>query len=123
MEGFAKYAEEAFYDSLLRELREDYPQLFGSAPWKVGEKMLSYGRKKAKKYGFTQRNTITGFIRLMAAIAPDFDEHPDIAPLLTDRDEANQDARLEELFSMRPSEEAWRRAMLEGDITAWLDEE
>lgn len=119
MEGFARYSLDNFKEALLEELMTDYPLLFGNVSALLRRRMLEFGISKANSYGFTQKNTVAGFIHLMACISPDFDTHPYIAALLQQRDEDIQNKRFERIRK-HPSENVWKEATENGDVTKWI---
>jgi hypothetical protein len=82
--------------------------------------MVRRGLARARRYGLTLETTLTGFVAIMFAVAPNFDAHPLLRRVLTD-ETVPPDSRLDEMMS-KTSAENWVQVERSYDPDAWLEE-
>jgi hypothetical protein len=107
MQAFQGVADDAFVRRLsefirgtLRDLPvrlHDGPVLIGRATDETLRRLVRTGMERARGYGMTSEVSLTTFVLLMFAVAPNFDAHPLIRRTLEDA-RVPPDARFAELW-------------------------
>lgn len=119
LDAMSRQDQERFVEFLYEDLLPEFPELFLSLPRSVACRMLRRGVERARAQGFVEAGGIAAFIRLMALIGADFDEHPMVADVLAGIAEADETKRLSALvdgLSEADLEEAYEDA----DDRAWF---
>ena len=71
-----------FVGKLRAALAEKYPQCLPSFPLPVQERIVANLLGRAQRRGLTKTRAVIAFAEMMLAIAPNFDEHPEVRTLL-----------------------------------------
>lgn len=132
IKAFTPAAEAAFERRVAVYLREEHAEEVVTLPAggdEVAElvvrdlddetllKMVRAGIARARSYGMTWESTITAFVVLMFAVAPNFDSHPLIRRVLEDT-EVKPELRIEQLWE-QTTEENWEVAAQGYDAREW----
>jgi hypothetical protein len=87
-------------------------------PAELLREIVRNGIARARSHDLTWESTVTAFVVIMFAVAPNFDEHPLIRRALKDaRFEPN--ARLDEMWDSTTNEN-WETARASYDPAAWI---
>lgn len=108
-----------FVEFLYEDLLPEFPELFLSLPRSVACRMLRQGVERARARGFVEAGGIAAFIRLMALIGADFDEHPMVADVLAGITETDETKRLSALIDGL-NEADLEEAYEDADDRAWF---
>ena len=126
-EAFRDVADAAFARRVAAHLRENNAEDVVKLP--SGElaldelddetllRLVRAGVERARAYGMESESSLTAFVVLTFAVAPNFDAHPLIRRVLEDASIA-PDLRLSELWG-RTNEENWQAAADAYDPAAW----
>ena len=114
-----KGTDEEFLEFLIEHVHEEFPEKTGTRDEETLRTMVEGGIRRAESHGFSNADDIAAFISIMFEIAPNFDEHSSIKPVLDDANFAPAD-RLERLWSPLVTEEAWEEAEKNYDENAWF---
>lgn len=117
MEAMEKAAEPAFLDELCEHLRSTQPDDVAALPDEVLKARVEVGIARARTHELRTEQSITGFVSLMFAIAPNFDEHAVARQCLTDQT-VSPDARVD-LLGERMSIQDWQAAKAISNPKAW----
>ena len=117
MEVFARIAEENFIDDVAREVRETEADSVEDLSDDDLRKRVKVAVARAARHGLTLELSIIAFVRLMFAIAPNFDEQPNIKQMLAD-ERVEPDDRVELVFRAA-SDDDWEEAGELYDESAW----
>ena len=132
LEAFAPVAEAAFLRRVVGHIRRHHAdaavRLPDAAtattvkrlPEEQLTEMVRRGLARARRYDLTLETTLTGFVAIMFAVAPNFDEHPLLRRVLTD-ESLPPDSRLDEMMN-KTSAENWIQVERSYDAAAWLEE-
>jgi hypothetical protein len=80
--------------------------------------MVKFGLEKARKYQFTQAETIAAFVTSMFELAPDFDEHAQFRTVLED-EKFPPDERFSQLWQ-RVDDRYWDEVENSYDASVWF---
>ncbi len=126
-EAFRDVADAAFARRVAAHLRENHAEEVVKLPTgahALGEldeatllRLVRAGVGRARAYGMESESSITSFVVLTFAVAPNFDAHPLIRRVLED-ESVEPDLRLSELWG-RTNEENWQAAADAYDPAAW----
>ena len=119
MEQFKKHAEDVFIVSLKDEMLEAYPDLFSGLPSALRRKMIENAVKRAENHNLTQKRATVIFIHLMAQTSPDFDKHPEVKAVLSQKD-ADEDEKADQLLALLKRPDILKELHHKGEITSWL---
>lgn len=86
IEAFKTAADEAFADSLLKDLHAEYAEDIDGLTDETILKRIHYGLSRARRYEITRDAGLAAFVLLMFVVTPHFDEHPDIAEVFQNQD-------------------------------------
>jgi hypothetical protein len=117
MEAMEKAAEPAFIDELCEHLRSTQAEEIAPLPDDVLKARVEVAIARARTHQLRTEQAITGFVSLMFAIAPNFDEHAVARQCLTDQT-VQPDARVD-LLGERMSIQDWQAAKALSDPKAW----
>jgi hypothetical protein len=127
LRAFQPAAEAAFIDRVAKHIRDNHSDaevglpsgktVVERLPDRVLRKMVESGVASARRYGISWESTLTAFVVLMFVVAPNFDKHPILQRVLSDR-EIPPDSRLDGLWE-RTSEQNWEAARGSYDAAAW----
>ncbi|MGR8932081.1 MAG: hypothetical protein ACU836_15730 [Gammaproteobacteria bacterium] len=76
-----RHQEENFLEILRQHVQQAYPAYAEVSP-RIMTRLIGFGVERARDYGFTWQSTLGQFVYLMAAIAPNFDQHPALHAVL-----------------------------------------
>ncbi|MBI5084731.1 MAG: hypothetical protein HZB13_09055 [Acidobacteria bacterium] len=100
--------EEDLLEHIVDHLCEEQAEAVAALSDSEIRRRAALGLARARANGFEFPEPITAFVTLMFLVAPDFDRHPEIAKVLSDRKAAPAE-RLKNLFA-RTKEEHWEQA-------------
>jgi hypothetical protein len=80
--------------------------------------MVKYGIERARKYQFSQAQTVAAFVTTMFELAPDFDEHAQFRAVLED-EKYLPDERFSQLWQ-RVDEPFWEEVEKGYDAKVWF---
>jgi hypothetical protein len=120
MEVFRAERDRAFVHWLAQELRSGTPELVEGIDPQTLEPRLRAGMARARRHGVTTPMGIWDFVASMLRYAPNFDEHPAIAPLLSDAS-IEPAAKMEAVFARVPAS-VWAEVKAQSDAASWGDE-
>ncbi|HEY0459048.1 MAG TPA: hypothetical protein VGC97_07815 [Pyrinomonadaceae bacterium] len=121
IDALIKGSDEEFVDFLVEHVCEEFPEKTAERDDETLRTMVRGGIRRAERHGFTTAEDTTAFISIMFEIAPNFDEQPQIKPVLDDRNFAPGD-RFERLWSPLVPDEAWEEAENNYSENAWFNE-
>jgi len=119
MSHFESEAMLRFLEKLRAHMGAKYPGVFQGIDEATQAIMIANGVARARSYGLKSESAIAKFVQLMAAIAPNFDQQPEIHAILTD-DRMSPDVRFDTLRKS-VSEDAWESARSLAPPDAWFD--
>ena len=130
MDVMQAVAEANFERQLARHLRESYADSIVKLPdggeFPVSDlledtlgNLIRAGISKARLYEMTLQSSISSFVALMFAVAPNFDESRLCGVLLGDEEKA-PDARIEDVLTVL-TEKNWESVRNDYDPTAWVE--
>ncbi|MBX3667241.1 MAG: hypothetical protein KF778_02475 [Rhodocyclaceae bacterium] len=105
-----------FASALCASIQTDYPDYARLAPV-VLQVLVANALARAQSYGLTWRSSLEQFVRLMAAVAPNFDTHPAIQAGLGN-DTVEPDERLPLLVKTLP-DGVWAEAAENSSNLGW----
>ena len=108
-----------FVNYLVAHLKSNYSEAIAKRNEKRLREMVKTGIKRAASHDLTTVDETRFFVSKMFEIAPDFDTHPLIEAILTDR-MLTPEKRVEKLRSPAISEEIWEEAKNNGDESVWF---
>jgi hypothetical protein len=117
LEAMEKAAEPAFIDELCEHLRNTQAEDVAPLSDDVLRARVEVGIARARTHQLRTERAITGFVSLMFAIAPNFDEHAAARQCLTDQT-VEPDARVD-LLGERMSIQDWQAAKALSNPKAW----
>lgn len=100
-------------------MRIEYPHLVEEVPEDQLDQLIRLGFRRARALGFDESSTLIRFAVLMFICAPNFDEHPRVRAVLTDRT-LTQEQRLDALLQ-RTTDQDWQEVRERYDAAAWGD--
>lgn len=113
--------DEEFVEFLVEHVKDENYELEEKYDDETLREMVRNGLKRAKRHGFKTAEDLTAFVSIMFAIAPNFDEQPQIKAVLNDEN-FPPEARIERLWSPVTTEEAWEEAENNYNENAWFPE-
>lgn len=116
MAVFEGEMERRFREELLQHIRESHP-IYARIAVPMFAQLLETAVRRARRYGFTQQQTLAQFVSLMAAVAPNFDLHPAVHALLVSP-AVPVDGRVEALTERLP-DRIWDEVMAQGSNIGW----
>jgi hypothetical protein len=130
MDVMQAVAEANFERQLARHLRESYADSVVKLPdggeFPISDlledtlgNLIRVGISRAGLYEMTLQSSISSFVALMFAVAPNFDEHRLCGVLLGDEEKA-PDARIEDVLTVL-TEKNWEAIRNDYDPTAWVE--
>jgi hypothetical protein len=129
MKVFKPVAEVSFVNRVVRYLRKNHADVFVKLPSSKSKfllkdipeetvrEMVKQGIARARAHGMAGEAAIVGFVVLMFLFAPNFDEHPLIQRVLTDKATA-PDSRIEMLRD-KTTNENWVAVRQKYNPKAW----
>lgn len=117
--AFQRQAETGLLDRIVQHVRTEHAVIVNGFPDPTVREMVQNGIARARRYGLTWESSLTAFVGLMFAVAPNFDEQPAIHGVLTDGHFA-ADERIERLLRLR--DRHWNDARSRYDERAWFPE-
>lgn len=120
MAVFQEQAEQDFILSVIKQLRNDHPDVVKDVPEDTLHKRVAYGVRRAREYGMTWKNNLTTFVTLMFNLSPNFNKHPVFQKYLTD-EKVPPDDRLGILLK-ETREKDWQDALQSTAQMKWPKE-
>ena len=124
MRGFLPNSDEEIVGFIAGHLASESRELIQRLPPTDLREMIANGIKRARSHGLQTMGDLAGFVSIMFAIAPDFDEQPQIRAALADPADAPED-RFASLFRVQ-FDSAWKdaadRSNARSDAEAWFPE-
>jgi len=114
-----KGSDEEFVEFLVEHVKEEFPEKIAERDDETLRVMVRGGIRRAESHGFTIAEDVTAFISIMFEIAPNFDEQPQIAAVLDDKN-FEPEMRFERLWSPLVTDEAWEEAAENYREEAWF---
>lgn len=100
--------EEAYARDMARYLREEHAGDVAGLSDQALRRRVDVAIARATKYGLTWDESITAFVAIMFAVAPNFDEQPAIRAVMND-ERVPPNLRIDALWP-RTSDEDWEEA-------------
>ena len=116
--AFAAQAQAAFANRVLLYLRGNHAERVSSVNDDQLRSMVIGGLDRARRHGLTGESALTAFVTFMFEFAPNFDQHPHLRQLLSDRS-MPPNARLARM-SQVVSDQEWEEVRRMYDPRAWL---
>lgn len=116
-EAFARAGEDGFVQRTVAHLREHHPDAVSGLDDKELERRVRIGLARGRAHGLEQQNHLTQFVALMFEIAPNFDRHPAVAPILADQAQPAEQ-RMEKLRTGVAARQ-WMEARNAADPGVW----
>jgi hypothetical protein len=117
MRAFERADEDRFCRQAADYLRSEHSAVVGELPQAELRRRVDLAFERARRFHFTQRASVLGYIALMFTVAPEFDNHPTIYEILN-QDWIPPDARLAYLAEAISPEE-WDEARAAGRPGFW----
>lgn len=112
--------EDDVVEFITGHLREESPALLDGLSPDYLREMIRNGVRRAGGHGLKSLEDATAFVSVMFEIAPNFDEHPDLARVLADESVPPHE-KLDRLFTPE-LDDAWEQAEKNYDPDAWFPE-
>ncbi len=113
-------ARTKFAALLTSQLQADYPELFQPLPPALAQRMVARKIDYAQdRYSIEFQSALTTYLHYCCAIAPNFDEQPDIQAMLDDLSHYPDD--IPDLLADKASEDAWAEAEANAQRSGWFD--
>jgi|SRR5579871_778576 len=119
LRAFTDEGERAFEYRLAEHLRENHGNLVKAFPDNILIELVRRGIARGRCYKLLAEKDLTAFVAIMFEIAPNFDSHPHIHHVLTDR-RLSSVAKMDVLFKRVP-DAIWEEAKRSCDLMAWLE--
>ena len=117
MKAFSQEGERAFEGRVVDHLRQFHSDCAAPFSDETLVVMTRTGIARARRYGLISEADLTAFVAIMFKTAPNFDRHPFIQDVLTDRKILPGD-KINALVKRVP-DFVWEEAARRYDITAW----
>lgn len=121
LKAFWAEAKRAFEYRLAEHLREYHKELVEVFPEDILHVLIQRGIARARRYGLFSEADLTAFVAIMFEIAPNFDQHPYIHDVLTDR-RLLPTEKIDALVQRVP-DFVWEEADRQYDEDAWEETE
>lgn len=116
LQQFDRIQAERFTATLCDSIRSDYPR-YARLSGLILHVLVTHALMRAQSYGLSWQASQAQFVRLMAAVAPNFDAHPAIHAVLSNEAVlANQ--RIEQLLDILPAG-VWTEAAAGASNLGW----
>ena len=120
MDALIKGTDDEWVETLVRQTKEDDPEISKKYDDDALRSMVRVGIKKAEHYGFTAADDQAAFVSIMFEVAPNFDDQDEIRAVLEESG-LKPSYRLEKLFSSAVPEEVWDKAEENYKEEAWKE--
>jgi len=120
MDVLIKGTDDEWVETLVRQTKENDPEISKKYDDGALRDMVRIGIRKAESYGFTAADDQAAFVSIMFEVAPNFDDQDEIRAVL-EESSLKPSYRLEKLFSSVVPEEAWDKAEENYKEEAWKE--
>jgi hypothetical protein len=118
MKAFQTEAERNFIERVIQFLREKHPGTIEGLAEDVIRRRVAGAVSKAKGYGFTWESALVGFVAILFAVGPNFDQHPAFQPALAKSGNTDENERIRGIYRSVTNQD-WEEAREFSDDSAW----